>query len=161
MMIFYDRILGKEIEEENLPKNIQLGRFYFLDGNNQGKDLTCKTHKETDIHLYYEEVLNDSFSSKVLRQIDSDAHKSDFISVPFIQGISDCIDPNDFEKKLFKKIEDIRYMCKCPTGKLDREIQKVNIGKAKRISTRGYEYLACHTEDWNFKSITSNRFGCT
>ena len=156
-MILYDRFLGKALDTESefLTREIQLGRYYFLDGPYQGKDLTCRLYGKTKDHLYYQEILDDNFACEVLRQIDRKSIEPNFISVPFLQGIGERLDPTPFEKKLFQKLNDIKHMCINPTSILDREVQKVNIGKAKRISSRGYEYLASHTEDWNYKSTVS------
>ena len=38
---------------------------------------------------------------------------------------------------------------------LEREIEKVNVSRAKRIPSKSYQYLASHTEDWIHKSIVS------
>ena len=156
-MQLFDRFTGKSVDTEldSLPKQIDLGRFYFLDGKHKGKDVTRRLISFGKDTLFYEALLDEPFVPDVLRQINYDTQKPGFVAVPFLQGIEDCIDLTNFEKLLLKKLSDIKHMCVNPTSSLDREIQKVNIGKAKRISNRGYEYLSCHTEDWNYKSIVS------
>ncbi|MDY5576011.1 MAG: hypothetical protein SPF70_00820, partial [Lachnospiraceae bacterium] len=42
-----------------------------------------------------------------------------------------------------------------PHSLLDKNTMKVNIGRAKRISTRSYQHLAHHSEDWEKMSILS------
>lgn len=156
-MLLFDRFTGQSIDTEidTLPRHIDLGRYYFLDGVHQGKDVTHRLLSLGKDKLFYESLLEEPFVPDVLRQINYDTQKPGFVAVPFLQGIEDCIDLTNFEKLLLKKLSDVKHMCINPTSSLDREIQKVNIGKAKRISNRGYEYLSFHTEDWNYKSIVS------
>ena len=156
-MQLFDRFTGQTVdaEKDSLPRQIDLGRYYFIDGDNQGKDVTHRLISLGKDKLFFESLLEEPFVTDVLRQINYDTQKPGFVAVPFLQGIEDCIDLTNFEKLLLKKLIDIKHMCINPTSSLDREIQKVNIGKAKRISNRGYEYLSCHTEDWNYKSIVS------
>lgn len=156
-MQLFDRFTGQNIDTDvdSLPRHIDLGRYFFLDGEHAGKDVTHRLLSLGKDKLFYESLLEEPFVPDVLRQIDYDTQKPGFVAVPFLQGIEDCIDLTDFEKMLLKKLNDIKHMCINPTSSLDREIQKVNIGKAKRISNRGYEYLSCHTEDWNYKSVVS------
>jgi len=156
-MHLFDRFTGQNIDLEldSLPRHIDLGRYYFLDGEHQGKDVTHRLLNLGKDKLFYESLLEEPFVPDVLRQINYDTQKPGFVAVPFLQGIEDCIDLTNFEKLMLKKLSDVKHMCINPTSSLDREIQKVNIGKAKRISNRGYEYLSCHTEDWNYKSIVS------
>ena len=156
-MLLFDRFTGQSIDAEigSLPRHIDLGRYYFIDGEHQGKDVTHRLLNLGNDKLFYESLLEEPFVPDVLRQINYDTQKDGFVAVPFLQGIEDCIDLTNFEKLLLKKLSDVKHMCINPTSLLDREIQKVNIGKAKRISNRGYEYLSCHTEDWNYKSIVS------
>ncbi len=156
-MLLFDRFTSQSIDTEKvtLPRHIDLGRYYFIDGDNQGKDVTHRLLSLDRDKLFHESLLEEPFVTDVLRQINNDTHKPGFVAVPFLQGIEDCIEPTNFEKLLLKKLSDVKHMCINPTSSLDREIQKVNIGKAKRISNRGYEYLSCHTEDWNYKSIVS------
>ena len=156
-MLLFDRFTGQSVDTEidSLPRYIDLGRYYFIDGDNQGKDVTHRLISLGKDKLYFESLLEEPFVTDVLRQINFDTQKPGFVAVPFLQGIEDCIDLTNFEKLLLKKLSDVKHMCINPTSSLDREIQKENIGKAKRISNRGYEYLSCHTEDWNYKSIVS------
>lgn len=156
-MLLFDRFTGQSIDTEidSLPRHIDLGRYYFIDGEHQGKDVTHRLLNLGNDKLFYESLLEEPFVPDVLRQINYDTQKPGFVAVPFLQGIEDCIDLTNFEKLLLKNLSDVKHMCINPTSLLDREIQKVNIGKAKRISNRGYEYLSCHTEDWNYKSIVS------
>lgn len=156
-MLLFDRFTGQSVDTEidSLPRHIDLGRYYFMDGEHQGKDVTHRLLSLGKDKLFYESLLEEPFIPDVLRQINYDTQKPGFVAIPFLQGIEDCIDLTKFEKLLLKKLSDVKHMCINPTSALDREIQKVNIGKAKRISNRGYEYLSCHTEDWNYKSIVS------
>lgn len=156
-MLLFDRFTGKTLDTESdaLPRHIDLGRFFFLEGEHKGEDVTHRLVNFGKDKLFYESLLDEPFIPDVLRQINYDTQKPGFVAVPFLQGIEDCIELTNFEKMLLKKLSDIKHMCVNPTSSLEREIQKENIGKAKRISNRGYEYLSCHTEDWNYKSIVS------
>ena len=131
-MKLFDRFTGKEINTDidSLPKDIQMGRFFFLDGQNQGRELTRRLFMNSDKHLFHQEVLKNDFICTVLQQIDADTNKPSFRSVPFLKEVGDHIKPNPFETLLLKKLDDIKYMCINPAVSLDREIQKVHIGKA-------------------------------
>ena len=155
-MKLFDRFTGKTIDTDivSISGDVHLGRYYILDGPNKSMDMTQRLYHRSDL-LYHQSILDDNYSYKVLLQIKRDSENNKLDSIPFIQGVDKDIELSPFEEKLLKKLKDIRHMCIEPAYALDREIQKVNINKAKRISYRGYEYLASHTEDWNYKSIVS------
>jgi len=60
-----------------------------------------------------------------------------------------------FEHMLNRYLDKVKRVCRKPVNRLTGETARVPIGRARRIPTRSYEYLANHTEDWQYRSLTS------
>jgi len=138
---------------EQLPSSIELGRYYL----DNGQDLTNRTvNVGLDKRILQEllEEKNDG-SMKLFRQFFEDVNTEKENIVPLLQDITDKLHLNSFELMLKKEMWHIENICRQPYFLLYRDIEKVNVARAKRISNRSYGYLSSHTEDWFQKSIVS------
>lgn len=156
-MQLYDRYISKIVSDKDLPENIDFGRYCLID-NNSISELTYSNFHTNK--LIKQELLLDKNKSlqDVFVDINIDIEKSkpdSFDVVPLIRRIKNKLGLNEFERLLIEKIFHIEEIFRQPHYMLDREIEKVNVSRAKRIPAKSYQYLASHTEDWIHKSIVS------
>lgn len=157
-MNLYDRYIDKIVLEKDLPNQIDFGRYCIVDENGKCKDVTylnLQTNKaiSQDILLEKNKNLQDIFID-----IGIDVAKSgsnNFNVIPLIRRIKNKLGLNEFEKLLYEKLFHLEEIFRLPHYLLEREIEKVNVSRAKRIPSKSYQYLASHTEDWIHKSIVS------
>jgi hypothetical protein len=69
--------------------------------------------------------------------------------------ISKLVQITEFEKALQKYGWHLAQVCNKPYSHLATEIEKMPISQARRIPTRSYQYLAGHTEDWEYSTLTT------
>jgi hypothetical protein len=157
-MQLFDRYINKQIQEKDLPEQIDFGRFFFWDSENKPVDITYSnfpTNKviKQDLLLEKNKSLQDIFKD-ILVDIES-AQEGKFEVIPLIRQIKNKLRLNIFEKLLNENVFHIEEVFRNPHYLLEREIEKVNVARAKRIPSKSYQYLASHTEDWMHKSIVS------
>ena len=151
-MKFYDRYVGQTTA--NLPIHMDLGRFAVIEGG-VIRDLT-----NVDVVKLGDFVVRESIFEETNQNVHdllhtiADSYKNDISDVnPIIQKFN--IEIKEFEKLLNKEKSHLRGIVANPHTLLDKNTMKVNIGRAKRISTRSYQYLAHHSEDWEKMSLLS------
>jgi len=154
-MMLIDRYTGKTVCENELPNQIDFGRYCFAEN---GKDITYsnfQTNKaiKQDLLLDKNKSIQDIFLQILSRCNNS--KENEFSVIPLIQRITDKLELNEFEKLLLDKLFHLEEIFRVPHYLLHREIEKVHVSKAKRIPSKSYQYLASHTEDWVHKSIIS------
>jgi len=161
-MPIYDRfsLVKKSIQISSLPDHIELGRYYIVDKNGKSSDLTDKL-----IDLGTEkQILQDLLSPKndstqqLFNQFYSDVSGNTgeaFEVIPLIQEVTKKVTPNSFEEKLRDNLFHLEEIIRQPHFLLTRNVEKVNVSRAKRVSNKSYQYLASHTEDWLQKSVVS------
>jgi hypothetical protein len=156
-MKLFDRYIGKEISETELPEYIDFGRFYISE-NGIATDITYSnypTHKVIHQELLLEK--NKSLQD-ILKDILIDVentNENSFDVIPLIRQIKNKLRLNYFENLLYENLFHIEEIFRQPHYLLEREIEKVHVSRAKRIPTKSYQYLASHTEDWLHKSIVN------
>lgn len=154
-MKIYDRIISQYIDDKSLPRKIDLGRFYFADSK---KDLT-----NSNINIGTEKIIEQSLledKNKSLQDLfyyffEVTPKDTRFTIEPLIQNIENNLHLNEFETLLEKNLFHIEEIFRHPHCLLQRTIEKVNVSRAKKIPSRGYQNLASHTEDWLHKSIVN------
>lgn len=157
-MRLFDVYTNKVIVEDALPDQIDLGRFFILDDSNKISLLSYSNFSTNK--LIRQELLLDRNKSiqDIFVDINIDVEKSktdEFIVVPLIRRIKNKLGLNEFEKFLYSNVFHLEEIFRQPHYLLERKIEKVNVSRAKRISSKSYQYLASHTEDWIHKSIIS------
>lgn len=157
-MNLYDRYIDKIVLEKDLPNQIDFGRYCNIDQEGGFKDITYsnfQTNKAISQKLLLEK--NKSIQEIFIDiSIDIDkAGNDNFNVIPLIRRIKNKLGLNEFEKLLFENVFHLEEIFRVPHYILEREIEKVNVSRAKRIPSKSYQYLASHTEDWIHKSIVS------
>lgn len=154
-MIFFDRYTGKEVAEKDLPNQIDFGRYYLVENEQDITYANFQTNKviKQDLLLEKNKSIQDIFIDIAIDVEKSQCNK--FEVVPLIRRIKNKLNLNKFEKLLFDKLFHIEEIFRAPHYLLHREIEKVHVSKAKRIPSKSYQYLASHTEDWVHKSIVN------
>ena len=132
-MVFYDRYLGQMTV--NLPTHMDLGRFAVI-GDGIIRDLT-----NVDVVKLGDFVIRESIFEETNQNVHdllntiAASYKNDISGVnPIIQKFN--IEIKDFEELLDKEKSHLRGIVANPHTLLDKNTMKVNIGRAKRISTR-------------------------
>lgn len=156
-MFFFDRYIGQIVPEDNLPSKIELGRFLVQKSR---KDLTNRVFNVGSERTINQDILEtkNKYKQKLLGQFNLEICKSvaEPNSVkPLIQSINTKLCLNEFEELLNKELFHLELIFHQPHYLLHHNIEKVNVSRAKRIPSRGYQNLASHTEDWIQKSIVS------
>jgi len=151
-MKFYDRYTGKFTN--TLPHGIDLGRFSVVQGSDV-RDLISFDVISLGDYVVSESLFEETNQNihDLLQTIAISIDNNNMDVMPIIQQFNTEI--NNFEAKLNKHMEKLYGIIANPHSLLDRETIKVNIGRAKRISSRSYQYLSHHTEDWEKMTIVS------
>lgn len=157
-MNLYDRYIDKIVLKKDLPNQIDFGRYCIIDQEGGFKDITYSnfpTNKAISQELLLEK--NKSIQEIFIDiSIDIDkAGNDNFNVIPLIRRIKNKLGLNEFEKLLYEKVFHLEEIFRVPHYLLEREIEKVNVSRAKRIPSKSYQYLASHTEDWIHKSIVN------
>jgi DNA-directed RNA polymerase subunit RPC12/RpoP len=157
-MKLFDRYTNKTVSEQDLPNQLDFGRYCIVQDSGNTQELTYsnsppKIAIQQDILLPKYNSLQDIFL-QILSRCDS-AKANDFSVIPLMQRITDKLGLNEFEKLLYEKVFHLEEIFRAPHYLLEREIEKVHVSRAKRIPSKSYQYLASHTEDWVHKSIVS------
>lgn len=159
-MEIFDRFSSKYIKEQDLPVNIDLGRFCIFK-DSECIDVTMRfLETETDDNINPDLYINQSLledKNKTLQKLFvyfTQMESTDWLNVkPIVQGIKTSFGLEPFEESLLDGLPHLQAICRQPHYLLNREMTKVNVSRAKRIPQKGYMYLAEHTEDWSHKSI--------
>ena len=157
-MQIIDRYTGKILSGNNLPNDIELGRYAISVGSTY-KELTSNNYKVKEGQRIHQELLDDVNKDKhnIFEIISESVENGDFKSVPLLQGIKSGLKFGDFATQLEDDFKHIEAIFHAPYSKLNRTIEKVPVSRAKRISNKSNQYLAAHTEDWLHKGLVSFR----
>lgn len=157
-MKLLDRYTYALVLEQDLPNQIDFGRYCIIENNDSISDISYSNL--TTNKVIRQEILLDK--NKNLQDIFIDisieiekAGNDNFTVVPLIRRIKNKLGLNEFEILLYDKVFHLEEIFRAPHYLLEREIEKVHVSRAKRIPSKSYQYLASHTEDWVHRSIVS------
>lgn len=74
---------------------------------------------------------------------------------PLVVGNLDRTHLTPFERALQKFGWHLAQVCVRPLTQLAVEIERLPVGRARRIPARAYAHLASHTEDWDYPKLTT------
>ena len=157
-MMLFDRYSAKKILEKDLPEQIDFGRFAITEGVKTCIEITYSNFQTQKIIRQALLLEENKSLQEIFIDINIDINKDNkgvFNVIPLIRRIKNKLGLNDFEELLCDKIFHLEEIFRTPHYLLEREIEKVNVSRAKRIPSKSYQYLASHTEDWIHKSIVS------
>lgn len=96
------------------------------------------------------------FGKRLQEIIDLDATWSDWAEVsPLVVSNLQKVRLNHFDKILQQYLWHLQEVSRNPRTQLTIEIERLPVGRARRIPTKAYEHLASHTEDWEYRKLTS------
>ena len=157
-MKIFDRFTHKTVLEQDLPNQLDFGRYCIVNNYGSMQDVTYSNLPTKN--AVRQELLLDK--NKSLQEIFIDisiditkAGDNKFNVIPLIRRIRNKLGLNEFEKLLNDKVFHLEEIFRVSHYLLEREIEKVHVSRAKRIPSKSYQYLASHTEDWVHKSIVS------
>lgn len=151
-MTYFDRFTGQIIAK--LPRHMDLGRFAVID-NGIICDLTNADAVQLGEYVVRESLFEETNQNihELLQTIAKNYISNINNIAPIIQKFN--IEIKEFEKLLNEQKLHLRAIVANPHSLLDKNTMKVNIGRAKRISTRSYQHLSHHSEDWEKMTILS------
>ena len=137
-----------------LPSQMDLGRYAIIESG-AVRDLTNNEAIKLGNYVVRESLFDETNENihDLLHTIAASLENNFENALPIIQKFN--IEIKEFEKKLNDNKSHLRAIVANPHSLLDKDTQKVNIGRAKRISSRSYQHLAHHSEDWEKMSILS------
>lgn len=173
-MILYDRVKQKKINLKNIDEPIIFGRYIILDNkdcvvnddedseNNffvpcDGLDSIFICNSKSEKISFIDSPLLDSKNSLLIntfREISEELEIVDINEIiPLLRNFDKQLDITEFDTFIYKYLFHIEEICREPSYHLKRDIEKVNISRAKRIPVRAINYLAGHSEDWSRRKI--------
>lgn len=156
MVLYYDRYKATLLQQiDQLPRRMDLGRFALVDTASDLSDLSNSEVAKLGDYVVRETLFAETNQNvwRLLRTIaDSYGHTPE-ATQPIIQEFN--IELTPFERLLNDLLCHLRAIVADPHSSLNKEVMKVNVGRAKRLSTRSYQYLAHHSEDWEKMSVLS------
>ncbi|MFN6197492.1 MAG: hypothetical protein ACK4YS_02700 [Aphanizomenon sp.] len=105
------------------------------------------------------DILADSlrfFYLETQKLLTNGASWQDFVKIPpLVPEIEEKINIQPLEETIKKYLGHIEEVCRRPRSYLKLETDKLPVSRAQRISPHAIEFLASHTEDWQYRSFRS------
>jgi len=177
-MILYDRVGQQEVNLKDIDEPIVFGQYIILDNQNciVNEDRTLKNNffvpcdglesilmcnsKNKKISFMNSPLLDNKTSLLIntFREISEELEIVDELDdikeiVPLLRNFDKRLEITEFDEFIYKYLFHIEEICREPSYHLKRDIEKVNISRAKRIPIRAINYLAGHSEDWSRRRI--------
>lgn len=77
------------------------------------------------------------------------------VSPLILDAQPELVSLNDFERAIIAYLWHLEQVNRSPHSWLTLEIERLPVSRARRIPSRAYGYLASHTEDWEYRTLTS------
>ncbi len=74
---------------------------------------------------------------------------------PLQPGMSERADLQPHERQLGERLRHLEAVCRRPRTKLDVEVERMAVSRARRVAPGAANYLAAHTEDWERRTLRS------
>ena len=177
-MILYDRATQKKIRFNDIKRPIIFGRYIVLDNQSyiindekeykdkflvpcNGLDSIVIYNSKSEKISFVDNQLFDSKNSLLLNTFKEISEELEIIDelndideiVPLLRNFDKQLEITKFDEFIYKYLFHIEEICREPSYHLKRDIEKVNISRAKRIPVRAINYLASHSEDWARRKI--------
>ncbi len=161
-MYLFDRINQKRISNTNIKSPILLGQFiddkqrYLVPCIN----LVGKLIDNTEVVFEENSFINNNSSliSNSFIEISNEVNLIEDVSSvqdinTMLRNFDERLEVNEYDQLMHDKLFHLEEICRQPSYHLNREVTKVNISRAKRITVRSINYLAAHSEDWSRRRI--------
>jgi len=74
---------------------------------------------------------------------------------PLMPNVDNEIAPQPLDKQIIKYLNYLEEVCQTPRTHLEMDTERVPVSRARRLSPKSANYLAAHTEDWEYRTISS------
>jgi len=92
--------------------------------------------------------------SQVSAAIEHSATLADYMGVPPLPpDLDDRAKSQTIDQQIRQRYVHLVHACRKPRQQLKTDLEKLPVGRAKRIPPRSLEYLASHSEDWKRKTV--------
>ncbi len=113
---------------------------------------------EKDSGHFDTSVLPDAADLRALSQIAAAIEHSETLAEymvvpPLPADLDDRTKSQAIDQQIRKRHAHLIYACRKPRQQLKTDLEKLPVGRAKRIPPRSLEYLASHSEDWKRKTV--------
>jgi hypothetical protein len=104
-------------------------------------------------------LLPDMTDIHALRQIAVPISQSETLGelvlvAPLPADLNDRVQRQRIDQEIERQLPHLMHVCHRPRQQLTTDLEKLPVGRAKRIPPRSIEYLTAHSEDWKRRTAT-------
>ncbi len=134
------------------------GACFLVPDRRQNWSVIQGDGSEKDAGHFDTSVLPDTADLRALSQIAAAIGHSEtlaeYMAVPPLPAdLDDLTKSQAIDQQIHKRHVHLIHACRKPRRQLKTDLEKLPVGRAKRIPPRSLEYLASHSEDWKRKTI--------
>ena len=148
---------GLQVEHTAYLVALPNGKIHLKDS--QGDEIQLADWDSQLLPIKHERNSYLMFESRLRDLVKHGASFSDWLKVSpwVIQDIKDIerVLLNRFDRMLERHLWHLEEVSRRPQTRLTIEIERMPVGRARRIPPKAYPYLAAHTEDWEYRKLTS------
>jgi len=134
------------------------GAYFLVPDRRQNWSVDHDDGLAKDAGHFDASVLPDAADLRALSQISAAIEHAEtlteYMTVPPLPAdLDDRTKSQAIDQQIRKRYVHLIHACRKPRQQLQTELEKLPVGRAKRIPPRSLEYLASHSEDWKRKTI--------
>lgn len=134
------------------------GTYFLVPDRRQNWSVIQDDGSKKDVGHFDTSVLPDAADLRALSQIAAAIEHSEtlaeYMSVPPLPAdLDDRTKSQAIDQQIRKRHAHLIHACHKPRQQLKTDLEKLPVGRAKRIPPRSLEYLASHSEDWKRKTV--------
>lgn len=134
------------------------GACFLVPDRRQNWSVIQDDGSERDAGHFDISVLPDAADLRALSQIAAAIEHSEslaeYMAVPPLPAdLDDRTKSQAIDQQIRKRHVHLIHACRKPRQQLKTDLEKLPVGRAKRIPPRSLEYLASHSEDWKRKTV--------
>lgn len=134
------------------------GACFLVPDRRQSWSVIQDDGSEKDAGHFDISVLPDAADLRALSQIAAAIEHSEtlpeYMAVPPLPAdLDDRTKSQAIDQQISKRHVHLIHACRKPRQQLKTDLEKLPVGRAKRIPPRSLEYLASHSEDWKRKTV--------
>lgn len=134
------------------------GACFLVPDRRQNWSVIQGDGSEKDAGHFDTSVLPDAADLRALSQIATAIEHSETLDeymavLPLPADLDDRAKSQAIDQQIRKRHVHLIHACRKPRQQLKTDLEKLPVGRAKRIPPRSLEYLASHSEDWKRKTV--------
>jgi len=134
------------------------GAYFLVPDRRQNWSVDHDDGLAKDAGHFDASVLPDAADLRALSQISAAIEHAEtfteYMTVPPLPAdLDDRSKSQAIDQQIRKRYVHLIHACRKPRQQLRTDLEKLPVGRAKRIPPRSLEYLASHSEDWKCKTI--------